>query len=428
MTLSVANAEAQLDLAVVFHASLVSQYRAKYLTMEAALTTGNDGDYANDSIVALSALRNQLNALCSKTSVVGILAPKIKELAKAIGAPADLSPAQAFFFLKKYYWDTPRTIKSRGLTLDVSFSVSGTGTGQLVRLIKDRKNKTIESVHVENKTCECIADQMTLGPSGVNKEKFRMIGQPLVAGDFIQEIGGLLSGVNGIREMETTGTSSKVLQNGNLISKNATGSVTTMFTNWTLDSVSGVAVDTTNVHIADYGQTPVSMKISTAGRSITQRLPALDSSTPYLPFLAYNRQAGAAPAGTQITIAWGAHSQTLTLGGAETGWNYFIPDRDSDLWTDNFYENAFDYVVSVPTLASGYINISMMHMYQMIQCDGTWWAIIPGGTPFKKLDNFGTIADTFAASDSLIQRYIFFAFNEYLNHDAVPDHADPALP
>lgn len=428
MTLSVANAEAQLKLAIVFHASLVAQYRDKYLTMEAALVTGNDGDYANESSIALAALRNQLNTMMSKPSVQTILAPKLKDLAKAIGAPAGLSAQQAFFYLKKYYWDTPRTIKSRGITFDVSFSVSGTGTGQLVRLIKDRKNKNIEAVAVENKTCECILDQVAIGPQGRHNERFRMSGQPVEAGDFISQIGGVLSGVDGIGELNTTGTESKVLKNGNLTSNSASGTTTTMFTNWTLDSTTGVSVDTTNVHIADYGKTAASLKIAAAGRSITQRLPALPADTPYLPFLAYNRQAGSAPAGTEITVAWGSHSQTLTLGGAETGWNYFIPDRDSDLWTNNFYQDQPYFTVSVPTLASGYINLAMFHFYPMVQIGGTWWAIIPGGTPFKKLDNFGTIGDTFAASDSIIQRYLVYGFGEYLNHDGSPDCADPSLP
>lgn len=431
MTLSVADAETQLDKAIVFHASLVAQYRAKFQTMETALIQGNDGDFGADSLIAMQAYRNQLNALMSKSSVQAILLPKLRELSKSIGAPAGTNIQQMFFFLKKYYWDTPRTIKSRDITFDVSFSVSGTGNGQLVRLVKDRKSKQIEGgfgFAVENKTCECVQDQMTLGPSGRHNEKFRMAGQPAVAGDFISLIGGVVSGDSTVKEFDTTGPDSKVLKNGNLTSNNSAGSVTTMFTNWTLDSLTGSAVDTTNVHIANFGQTAASWKVSAAGRSLTQRLPSLNSGIPYLPFLAYNRQAGSAPAGTQITIAWGSKSQTLTLAGTETGWNYFIVDRDEDLWTDNFYEDQVDFVVSVPTLASGFINISMIHLFPMINIGGTWWAILPGSTPFKKLDNFGTIADSFVSSDSLIQRYLAYAFDEYLNHSGTPDHADPALP
>jgi len=430
MTLSIANAEAQLDDAVVYHASLVSQYQSKFTTMETASIQGNDGDFGAESLAAMQGFRNQLNQLMSKESVQAILLPKIKEMAKAIGAPGNLSVSQMFFFLKKYYGDTPRKIKSRGITFDVAFTTAGTGSGILVRQITDKWSVQIEGCHVESaKTCECTQDQLSLGPIGRHNEKFLMEGQPVITGDNISKIVGTVGGSDSIAELQTVGTVSKVLKNGNFTSNNSSGTVTTMFPNWTLDSTTGVAVDTTTVHIADNNLTPASVKISTATRSLTQTLPKLDPNRPYLPIVAYNRAAGSAPAGTEIKVSWGSKTQTLTLGGAETGFdNYFVPDRDQDLWPDNFYEDQADFKVEIPTLASGYINISMFHLYPMTKVDGTWWAIIPGTTPFQKADNFGNIADSFSGSDSLIQRFLFFAFGEYLYHHSTPDHADPSLP
>lgn len=429
MALSYADSITQLKYAVRPYASLVAQALAKLKTAESDITSNAAGERFTLTSNAMKSYRNQFSSVIGRDQVRSILLPALLELADAVDIPGSVSVDTMFDLLETYFAANSKSFKSRDINFGTISSITGTGTGSIYRLLLDRFGNEFENIHVEAKRIECLLDQTTLGPQGRHNEYFKIQGQPEPI-DNLDEITFDYSGRYGYSELNTCGTGSKLLQNGNLTTNNTSGSITTMFQGWTLSSLTGVSVDTTNVHIADYGLTPASLKVTSAGvgLTITQRfLRGLDRKTPYLPFLAYNRQAGAAPAGTQITIAWGSKSQTLTLGGAETGWNLFVVDRDSDLWCDNFYEDQIDFVVSVPTLASGYLNISFIHFEPLFYNDGCYYIIIPGTTSFKRGD-YWTVTDAFTGSDSILQRYIVYAFNRYLPHSGSPSEADPTLP
>lgn len=429
MPLSYANAITQLKYAAVPYASIVAQSLAKLKTAESDITANSAGERFTLTANAIKSLRNTYSSMIGRDQVRSMLLPAILELADAVDIPSGISIDGVFDLLEDYFNANTKTVKSRGINFGAISSITGTGTGTIYRLVTDRFTKEIENVHVEAKRIECVSDQTSSGPSGRFNELFRIQGQPAPI-DNLDEVTLDNSGLFGLREFNCIGPSSRTLVNGNLTTNNSSGSVTTMFQGWTLSSLTGVSVDTTNVHIADYGLTPASLKVTSAGAglTITQRYTrGLDRKVPYLPFLAYNRQAGSAPAGTQITIAWGSKSQTVTLGGAETGWNLFVVDRDQDLWLDNFYEDQIDFVVSVPTLASGYLNLSFIHFEPMTYVDGLWYAIVPGTTPFKRGD-YWTVTDALDSSDSIIQRYLVYAFNRYLPHTGSPSETDPTLP
>lgn len=429
MPLSYADSITQLKYAVRPYASIVAQSLAKLKTAESDITANGAGERFTLTANAMKSLRSTYSALIGRDQVRSILLPAILELADAVDIPAGIPIDSVFDLLEDYFDANSKSFKSRGINFGSISAITGTGTGSIYRLLLDRNGNEIENVHTEAKRVECVADQTTLGPTGRHRELFRMQGQPAPI-DNLDEVTLDNSGLFGLREFNCIGPASSILTNGNFTTNNTSGSVTTMFQGWTLSSTTGVSVDTTNVHIADYGLTPASLKVTSAGAglTITQRLTrGLDRKTPYLPFLAYNRQAGSAPAGTEITIAWGSKSQTLTLGGAETGWNLFVVDRDADLWVDNFYEDSIDFVVSVPTLASGYLNLSFIHFEPLLYVDGLWYIIIPGGTAFKRGD-YWTVTDALDSSDSVIQRYLVYAFNRYLPHSGSPSEADPSLP
>lgn len=426
MTLSVGDSETQLKNALLARASLVAQYVAKYKSAEATLIAGATGEMFNFTIASIKGLRNGLSQLLDAGQWRTDLLPALRELSEAIGLPAGLSNDQMFDLLEEYYDTNSRTIKSRGITNGSVSSVTGSGTGSVIRLTTDRFGNNIENRRVDAKTIECVADQMTLGATARYKELFRIEGAPAPI-DNLDATTMTYSGVFGLREFNSTSPESNTLTNGNFTTNSATGGVTTMFTGWTLDSVTGVLPSTATAHIASYPLTPASAAITVATRSFTQRITRpLDRKVPYLPFLAFNASAGSAPSGTTIKISWGSKNQTYTIA-SETGWNLFIVDRDADLWVDNFYQDQLEFKVEVPVLASGTLYLSFIHFEPMTQVDGVWYCIIPGATTWVKGDYF-TVTDTFTGSDSILQKYLVYAFNRYLPHAGSPTVADPTLP
>lgn len=424
--LTPAQAETQMDKAIVFHASLVSQYRTKFLTMEADLIGNLAGEYSNDMVRNLEQLRGQLNALLNKANIANFLAPRIRDWGLACGAPKGLDAPSNFYYIKKYYSNTPRTIQSRNISFDTSASITGTGNGQLVRLVTDKDGKNIENVAVENITVECVGDQISLGINSRHQEVFRLRGDRVAENDYINQV--ILDASNLSLEQEAIGTNCQLLENNNLLTNDATGDVESMFQGWILDDITGVQPDSTNAFIGPYNSTLYSAKISAATREFSQRITtALDDGQPYLPLVVYDKATYSAPSGTQVRLDWGNKNQTLTTS-TETGWNYFFPDLDKDLYPENFRENNMYFKFSVPTLASGAISLAMPFLEPFKNNGGTWWLFLPGTIPFIKGDSFGTLGDSLVSSDALTQRYLVYTYGEYINHDTSPDKSDPSLP
>lgn len=427
MALSVANAETQLKNALTPVASVIAETKDRWQTAENTLVTGALGERYPSTAQAIASARAALSSIMSPGTVAGVLRPALLELGEAIGAPSGLSDDQLFDYLEDYYDANSRTIQSRDITYgSISAGGGNTGNGNLYRVTVDRFGNDIESTHVEAKSAECVRDQSSLGSSGRFKEVFRFEGQPAPI-DSLDDVDLTKSGNSGIREFPATTPESQTLTNGNLISNNSSGGVTTMFSGWTLSATTGISVDTSTTYIASSGQTAASIKIEStgSGTTMTQTLKALDRSRPYLPLIAWNREDGSG-SGVQIRVDWGSKNQTVTAGGAETGWQIFAIDRDVDLWPDNFYEDQQDFKLTF-TVSSGYFNVAFIHFIPGVFVDNIPYFLVPGSTPFQKGDTF-TWTDSFTSSDSILQKYLVYGFGRHLPHSGTPTVSDPSLP
>lgn len=399
------------------------------LSMLDTLQTSYRGDYTDALEAAAEQYRANAAANVSPALAAGILRPLLQTFCKSVIGRGDITSDQSMNFeIYKYFIDNAQRVKSRAITYGVpTAGASNVGNGQIVRLVKDQYNFNAENVFLDNKRLLCVADYQTGTQRG--NEVFQLIGQT-PARDDLERSG---SGLNTIITGRTTDDS--LLFNASFTNFSGTASEPTAVTNWTVTTTAGAALtvssstctfDSTNYFRAapSDGSTAYAIKL-VASQRLTQKLSVrgtkLRPDRPYLLAVIWNAAVNSAQ-GT-LVARMGLTNRTVTVTGA-TGWQVtLIPVTSGSLAQQSCWPRLFetdDMSISLDFVrTSGSLLIDDVLLLEGQPGDGGCfhWAI-PASTsawvPHKFLDTFN-YADM-AASDSKIQKFLWWAFGTYWPH------------
>lgn len=343
----------------------------------------------------VGAFRAALSSTLEPEFVRSMVDPLVIELARVKNYAQTSPPAIMRRLLYDYANEgTPVTIEDRNTTFGaVAAGGSNVGTGTVYRLTKDPYDYPIQAVHPEIKTFTCIRSQYQGANAG--QENFRVEGVEQEP-DLLKVIG---SGISTDLAARNGADTNRYIQNPSW-SGSETG---TTFTGWTF-STGSPAHDTTNYYRTYNGEgTAGSLKISTNCnfyQNLTTRRSTFYNDVPYFISFAWNRSVGSAPAATTIDLDLGGQSSliSVTLGGAESGWQIAVPTMDKKLYFQNWTSAAAQVKITVGSLSSGYLLFDDLQLHPMTRIDGIWYTILGGATDFKSGDR--DAGDTFTFNDA----------------------------
>ncbi len=394
------------------------------------MTSGN----AAAELSALTSRRAAMNAMIQQGAVRAILDPVIIEWGKLLNVPETdpdtiLRPRMSDQFIVD-----GDSVKDRDITRGAAVAGgSNVGDGSLLRNTTDADSEPIESSYVEIKTFEItpFAGQDANTGATRNREVFSVLGGDK-APDELERTG---SGVDTtIRLVEA---SESIVVNAGFDLYTGTIGSPTGIPSWT----SSVTVDSSNYEFSEtdiYQPKPnanvtrLSLNIKAMAAALTQRLDLRSGSilpeTPYIVQIAFNRSVGSAD-GT-LTLALGTASASVAMA-AQSGWQVLRLPIGADSWLKNFNEDELDVSISRTSGTTGELLIDDLICVPMTFIDeglggGSWWAMVGGETPFLTGDVF-TVTDTFASSDSVIQKWLWrgYGTSGYLPSSSTPTISDP---
>jgi hypothetical protein len=316
--------------------------------------------------------------------------------------------AQSMYIQSRQF--TRGAVTPVGNTKAAAAAIVGNGAGY--RLATDYAANPMEASFAEVKQFTCVGDQFTAGGNGRSfgnpgREQFLCQGAtPSLEGPFGLTLAG--SGVSAIVEGQTVQQS--VCTNSDLSLNSGVG-VATSITGWTpTTSIANFTIDQTNTFRSlPGGLTATSLKI-TAADTLYQALTtnAFDPSTPVLPVIAYNRQTFAGIATLQLSL--GSQSWTVALA-AQTGWNWFIPTLNKNLWYQNFTQNGLQFKFGLSAYTSGSVLVAEPMLLPATFIDGSAWWFLGNTTPWA-VGDYLTATDTEVGAE--IQQHLFRLFQVYL--------------
>ena len=398
-------------------------------TLEQAL----EGDYAP----GLAAWTNRVRAAVANAHDQSDLIRIVREYGKLAGSPYATSSNTAGLHRDVWlYWnDNSKTVESRAITYATpSANGSNTGDGLLSRLTEDARGNELESARgIELKTAECVVDQHTGGDR--HAEVFRVYG----ANAPIDSLGGDSSG--GVwtlpsRHAGTDAAAGSLLRNSSFQTTTASGSVTTLFPGWTLDTTTDISQSVltaegfreiprvSGVHsLKADGNFTCSQKLSVRNLSVSKNVP-------YVLRLMWNREEGSGDG----TVAIRLGSQTTSVAmAAQTGWNELLLPIDTNLWYENWVEDEADVQVSLASNTSGYVLFDDVIFAPMTPIDGTWYFLRGGATPWAAANATLPEGDKFTWTDTggaygtgKIQSVWVREFGYSLPNSGTPSVADPS--
>jgi hypothetical protein len=390
-----------------------------------------ESDFSRQISSGASALRSRASGVMSSSVASGMLAPWLTAYAHHIVGVPERSSGRALDRIFDFFVANSKTIKERNFTYDAGepFSFTGTGTGELYRLVIGEHGGNIENIFTETKTLRCIRDGITGGIP--HEEVFEFRGTN--AGPDLVDVQG--SGIVR-RNFSAVSSNQSLLTNPSFSQFSIAGSVAVgapytlvagdTITGWTIPDVTDVQLDRDEFYRDVQGDTnPTSLRLLD-NTSLTQTLATegvrLNPDIPYLTCLAIKRESSAD--GT-LTIGLGSNTKAITVSSLSNGvWTPILLDRDTNLWPANF--NATDIAQSLTYAGrtTGTVILDEVVLRNLVQIDGTWWWLTGGETKFL-LDDTLSVTDTLPA-DSKIQKWLWRTFGRYLPAAAVPTIADPA--
>lgn len=400
------------------------------ITMFNSIQTISAGDYVPSVEVALSAYRQNAAINISPAFVAAMLRPLLQTLCKSvIGRGDPNNDASMNFEIYKYFLDNAQRVQSRSISYGTPVAASANiGNNQIIRIVKDQFNFNIENTFLDRKRLLCVSDYQTGTQRG--QEIFTVQGQTPAIDDL--ERSG--SGFNGFLQAKTTDDS--MLFNASWTYFSGTAAAPTAVTNWTSTDLAGAAItvsssyltfDATNYFRAapsDVSATSYAIKL-VASQRLSQKMSVkgtkFRSDRPYLLAVIWNAAVYSGQ-GT-LTVRLGATNRTVTVTGA-TGWNVtLIPTPSGQFaqqscWPRLF--NADDMSVSIDfTRTSGSLLIDDVLLLEGQMIDGTFAWCIPSSTTTgwvpSRLNDTYNFADI-AASDSKIQKFLWWGFGTYWPH------------
>jgi len=400
------------------------------ISMFNSIQTISAGDYVPNIQSVLAAYRQNAAINISPTVVAAFLRPLLQTLCKSvIGRGDPNNDASMHFEIYKYFRDNGQRVQSRNITYGTPFAgSSNVGNNQIIRLAKDQYNFNIENTFLDQKRILCVSDYQTGTQRG--NEIFTVQGQTPAIDDL--ERSG--SGFSGFLQAKTTDDSMLFNASWTYFTGDATNP--TAITNWTSTDLSGAAItmsssfatlDSTNYFRSapsDQAATSYAIKL-VASQRLSQKLSVkgtkLRSDRPYLLAVAWNAAVYSGQ-GT-LTFRMGNTNRTVTITGA-TGWNVtLIPTPVGSFAQQSCWPRLFetdDMSISIDfSRSSGSVLIDDILLLEGQITDGTFAWCIPNSTTTgwvpSKMNDVYTYADL-AASDSKIQKYLWWGFGAYWPH------------
>lgn len=399
------------------------------ISMFNAIQTNSAGDYVPNIQAVLAAYRQNAALNISPAIVAAFLRPLLQTLCKSvIGRGDPNNDASMMYEIYKYFVDNGQRVQSRNLTYGTPVAgASNVGNNQIIRLARDQFNYPIENTFLDQKRILCVSDFQT----GTNRgnEIFTVQGQTPAIDDL--ERSG--SGFSGFLQGKTTDDG--LLFNASWTYFTGDATSPTAITNWTSTDLAGAAItmsssyatmDSTNYFRAapsDQNATSYAIKL-VASQRLSQKLSVkgskLRTDRPYLLAVIWN----AAKFSAQGTLIGrlGNANRSITVTGA-SGWNVsLIPTPIGSFAQQSCWPRLFesdDMSVSLDfNRTSGSLLIDDVLLIEGAITDGTFAWCIPSSTAAwvpSKINDVYTYADI-AASDSKIQKFLWWGFGAYWPH------------
>lgn len=390
-----------------------------------------ESDFSNQIQAGSQAFRSRAAAVMSSSLAGSMLAPWLAAYAHHIVGVPERSSARALDRIFEFFVDNSKTVKERNFTYDAAepFSFTGTGTGELYRLVVDEAGGNIENQFTETRTLRCIRDGVTGGIP--HEEVFEFRGSQ--AGLDLADVQG--SGIVR-RNFGAFSSNQSLLKNPSFSQFSIAGTVAVgspytlvsgdTITGWVASDVTDLQLDRDEFYKSVNGDTnPTSLRLLD-NASLSQDLVAegirLNPDIPYLTVLGVKRESSAD--GT-LTIDLGSTTKAITVSTLPNGaWTAILLDRGSGLWPANFNETDVSLDVTYTGRTTGTLILDEVVFRNLVQIDGTWWWLTGGETKFL-LDDTLAVTDTLPA-DAKINKWLWRTFGRYLPAAAAPTVADPA--
>lgn len=387
----------QLKNAVKPHTDLLAHLATQISDWDTA-EQSVEGDYLPSAIVGgLKELRRRLSAAHDPALVRSAWNGWLLEVCALAGFPERELETMAAR-VHRYMHDNSYSFNDRNWTRGApSDGGSNVGDGALYRLTVDHEGYNCQLGSIETKTIEIVQDQNT----GVykNAEIAELRGT-----DRSQDNVGFVGSGARARLLSLHaggGDGGSDLLNASF-DQTFSGTGTDKIPSWTIGGTAGnVTAETTNYYRSAPGSSVnAGLAIAASTGEITQalsvrRINAIGERVPW--FLAVPVKKTASGDTGTVTLKWGNKSQAFDLSGyATTNWTVLVPDMDKDLYYRNWKEDSPDIEVEWASTSDVlYIGEVIWKPFTLV--DGTWWALLGGGTAFLMRDLF-TAADTGAAA------------------------------
>ena len=379
------------------------------------------GDFGQDLSSRADAWRRRYASVNSGGEWKQLLDPIWQNFLRDIADnKGNLDPSSNFGTIYQTFIDNNLHLVSRGLTFDTTPTETGTGTGNIHRLTRDRNGKTIEGVYSPlNTSFVCVTDESSGAEPG--EEEFE-ISAP-VGTDILDRGTGVT--FDAASSMSSRNSDGSFLSDASFQSVSAADADPADLGAWidsTATPVYGSAryalvttnVGMTSVEEAQNGQA-IALEIK-GNHTIQQDLEDTDLFSPY--FFTIRVRPGASLSAGNLTVTWGGKSQVFDLTALANGLGAYTtisPDLDKDLWGYQFTTAAPKFKIAIDSLAGDTVRVDNVRFGSMDFFGGTYFFIDPDTTQFLAGANQKkfVFVDT-VSSDATIQAMIHLAYGQYL--------------
>jgi hypothetical protein len=373
----------------------------------AAVTAVLETDYSAEAEAGLATYRAALNSCITQGRP--LLDPFLLTYGQFIEEPRTTTGA-ILSQLYEHFIDNALRIETRGFTFGSPAAAGGNvGDGVLNRLNTDPYGFDIENQTPDSKTVRCNFDINSGTSTGA--EIFRIYGENF-GRDNLRITG---SGREGTLRGMTGQDSQEFISNPSFSSFLGTLTVPTDITDWTPASggFTNLDLDQTNFYRTFEGEgDPTSLKFL-GNETVSQtpslvRRPSFEEGYPYYVQIAYNRQVFSGD-GT-LLLQFGPVGASVVLA-AQTGWNILRIPVSTDNWFRNFNADPLVVRIDLSGNTTGEVLVDDFVCGRYTNFDGSWYAMVGGGTPFLIEDEF-TFSDT--CTESIIQQWLWRVYGSYL--------------
>lgn len=407
MALTKAKVQQQIANLLGTFEDLRAAYDGDLLTNLDTATQALEGQLAPGAIAAIQGARASASDSISRARVRQGLIPLLTEYGRLCDLP---EAANLDMLVERVIEDlrvAPTLVTSRGFSRgSASAGGSNVGNGTISRLTVDEAGYALENSWPETKTARCVSDQNTGAFKHAEVFEFRGVEGPL---DFI---GFPSAGSGEGGKVLITGKHAGSGVGGSLLTNSSFDSYNTgasqPIVGWTIDTSANATYGSTSA--SAYRGNPSSSVDGyltlTGNVLITQAINrrfTLNPRVPYRARLMVHR--GGTGADGNIILRMGSETKTVDLTTlAANAWAEVAMPLDKELYPKGFNEDGLTIEIEWASRTTGSLKIDDCIFAPMDFCDGTWWWLCGGSTPFLRDDVF-TIADTGGAAGTGVINY-----------------------